>query len=47
VMQALAQAGRRAEAVRQYRYCAELLRTELGVDPDPATQALVREIRAT
>ena len=32
------------EALRQYRACAEALRRELDVAPDPATEALYREL---
>jgi DNA-binding SARP family transcriptional activator len=38
--------GQRHLALRQYRACAETLRTELGVDPAPATTALYERIRA-
>jgi len=31
-------------AVRQYQACAEILRQELQVEPDPETQALIEEI---
>jgi DNA-binding SARP family transcriptional activator len=34
-------AGDRAAAVRQYEHCAQLLAQELGVEPDPATRALL------
>ena len=33
-------AGRRADAMRQYRICTDLLRSELDVDPAPETDAL-------
>jgi DNA-binding SARP family transcriptional activator/pimeloyl-ACP methyl ester carboxylesterase len=36
-------AGDRAAAERQIEFCARLLREELGITPDPATLALVRE----
>lgn len=36
-------AGDRAAAERQYETCARLLRAELGVAPDPQTQALLLE----
>jgi len=39
-----ARAGRRAEALRQYKSCAETLRRELGVTPDAETQTLANEI---
>ncbi|GAB4448883.1 MAG: hypothetical protein Kow00120_19060 [Anaerolineae bacterium] len=39
-------AGNRTEAVRQYQRCRDLLRSELGVDPMPETQALYLQISA-
>ncbi len=47
LMQLLWRLGRRAEALRQYRECAAVLDRELGVGPDPATQALGRRIAAS
>jgi DNA-binding SARP family transcriptional activator len=47
VMLALAQGGRRAEALRQYQVCADILLNELGIEPDPATQALAHDIRSS
>lgn len=44
LMRALAESGNRAEAHRQYRVCEEMLRNELGVDPEPETRALIEEI---
>jgi DNA-binding SARP family transcriptional activator/TolB-like protein/Tfp pilus assembly protein PilF len=44
LMRAYAKAGRRGEALRQYRSCAETLKRELGVAPDAETQALASEI---
>lgn len=44
LMRAYARAGRRPEALRQYRTCAEILKRELGVAPDAETQALAHEI---
>lgn len=44
-MQLLAQSGNRAEAIRQYEICANLLRDELGIEPDAATQDLLEQIR--
>jgi TolB-like protein len=43
-MRAYARAGRRGEALRQYKSCAETLKRELGVAPDAETQALANEI---
>jgi tetratricopeptide (TPR) repeat protein len=36
--------GRRAAALRQYQVCVATLRKELGVEPEPETRALYREI---
>jgi len=44
LMSAYARAGRRGEALRQYKSCAETLKRELGVAPDPETQALANEL---
>jgi DNA-binding SARP family transcriptional activator/TolB-like protein/Tfp pilus assembly protein PilF len=44
LMRAYARAGRRGEALRQYKSCAETLQRELGVAPDAETQALASEI---
>ena len=44
LMRAYARAGRRGEALRQYKSCAEILQRELGVSPDEETQALARSI---
>lgn len=45
LMLSLVQAGRRAEALRQYEQCVDILNRELGVEPDPATQLLVEQIK--
>jgi DNA-binding SARP family transcriptional activator/TolB-like protein len=37
-------AGRRPEALRQYRNCTDILKRELDVAPDAETQALAKEI---
>ncbi|MCZ6774753.1 MAG: BTAD domain-containing putative transcriptional regulator [Proteobacteria bacterium] len=37
----------RALALKQYRTCCEVLRTELGIEPDAATQQLHEDIRRT
>jgi DNA-binding SARP family transcriptional activator/TolB-like protein/Tfp pilus assembly protein PilF len=42
----LARAGRRAEALQQFEACASLLRAELDVTPDSETVALAERIRA-
>src|SRR5271154_746023 len=44
LIRAYAHAGRRPEALRQYRTCTEILKRELGVAPDAETQALANEI---
>ena len=44
LMRAYARAGRRGEALRQYKMCAETLKRELGVAPDIETQLLANEI---
>jgi DNA-binding SARP family transcriptional activator/TolB-like protein len=44
LMRAYARGGRRGEALRQYKSCAETLKRELGVAPDVETQALAGEI---
>ncbi|HEV2072934.1 MAG TPA: tetratricopeptide repeat protein [Thermomicrobiales bacterium] len=46
LMRALATAGRRDEALRQYARCVEELRDELDVEPDVETVALATEIRS-
>ncbi len=45
VIRLLARAGRRAEALRQYESCAETLKRELGLAPEPQTVELMRSIR--
>ena len=44
LMQLLAQSGNRAEAIRQYEICASLLKEELGIEPDAATQDVLEKI---
>jgi DNA-binding SARP family transcriptional activator/TolB-like protein/Tfp pilus assembly protein PilF len=44
LIRAFARAGRRGEALRQYKSCAETLKRELGVAPDVETQSLANEI---
>lgn len=44
IMQALVHVGRRAAALRQYQSCVEWLDRELGVEPEPETRALFRDI---
>jgi DNA-binding SARP family transcriptional activator len=45
LMQLYASAGRRAEAIRQYTTCVDILRRELGIEPDAQTSALAHRIR--
>ena len=45
LMELLARANRRSDALRQYQQCVEALRRELGVEPDAETQALCRKLR--
>jgi len=47
LMLLLARTGNRAEALRQYEICRELLKVELGVEPDAASQELFQQIRTT
>ena len=44
LIRAYASAGRRGEALRQYKSCAENLKRELGVAPDDETQALANAV---
>jgi DNA-binding SARP family transcriptional activator/ATP/maltotriose-dependent transcriptional regulator MalT len=44
IMRLQARAGDRAAAIAQYRACQELLRDELGAEPDPETTALYEAI---
>ncbi|MBX9965689.1 MAG: AAA family ATPase [Burkholderiales bacterium] len=44
LMQLYVRLGRPADALRQYRRCRTLLAQELGVQPDPETEALHRSI---
>jgi DNA-binding SARP family transcriptional activator len=39
-----ARAGNRAEALRVFGQCRELLREELGASPSPQTEAIYLEI---
>jgi TolB-like protein/Tfp pilus assembly protein PilF len=45
LMRLLHRAGDRAAALRQFEACAGILRNELDVEPDGATNALMREIK--
>src|SRR5262249_12555389 len=44
LLQLLARQGRRAEAIRQYRTCVDLLRREIQTDPEPATEQAYRAL---
>jgi len=44
LMATLARAGRYTEALRQYQLCRTVLRRELDLAPDPATESLYREL---
>ena len=46
LIQALALAGQRPEALAHFAACRELLAQELGIEPAPETAALVADIRA-
>jgi predicted ATPase/DNA-binding SARP family transcriptional activator len=46
LMELYALSGRQAEALRQYARCREMLHSELGVEPTPATQNLYERIRS-
>jgi len=46
LMRTLAQGGQRAAAIKQYNSCAEVLKRELDVDPDPKTVELLAEIKS-
>jgi predicted ATPase/DNA-binding SARP family transcriptional activator len=45
LMQIYVQAGQHNAALKQYQTCEKLLRRELGVDPQPETHTLYRQIR--
>ena len=44
LMRLYASRGRRSDALRQFRVCADILRRELGVEPEMETRAIHREI---
>jgi ABC-type oligopeptide transport system substrate-binding subunit/DNA-binding SARP family transcriptional activator len=46
LMRILACSGQRAAALEQYEHCRELLKTELGLEPAPQTQALYEQIKS-
>jgi TolB-like protein/Tfp pilus assembly protein PilF len=45
LMRAYAAQGRQASALKQFEACRDILRRELGVEPEPETIALYRELR--
>ncbi len=45
LMRAYAAQGRQASALKQFEACRAILRRELGVEPEPETVALYRDIR--
>ncbi|MGE5083833.1 MAG: BTAD domain-containing putative transcriptional regulator [Acidobacteriota bacterium] len=45
LMQVYLQAGQHSTALKQYQICEQILRKELGVDPQPETYALYKQIR--
>jgi predicted ATPase/DNA-binding SARP family transcriptional activator len=45
LMEIYIQAGQHNAALKQYQTCEKLLRRELGVDPQPETRALYKQIR--
>jgi non-specific serine/threonine protein kinase len=45
LMQVYIQAGQNNAALKQYQICEQILRKELGVDPQPETRALYKQIR--
>ena len=45
LMQVYIQAGQHSAALKQYQACEQILRKELGVDPQPETRDLYKKIR--
>jgi predicted ATPase/DNA-binding SARP family transcriptional activator len=45
LMQIYIQAGQNGAALKQYQICEQIMRKELGVDPQPETRALYKQIR--
>jgi len=43
IMRAYVEAGRRSDALAQYRHCREILIQELGVEPSQETQRLYQK----
>jgi DNA-binding SARP family transcriptional activator/predicted ATPase len=46
LMRLLAQTGQRSSALAQYARCRQILASEFGIDPEPATTGLYERIRA-
>ncbi len=46
LMRTLARSGQRSAALAQYETCRRIMAEELGVEPDPKTQALYERIRS-
>jgi DNA-binding SARP family transcriptional activator len=47
LMRLYAETGNRGMAIKQYEACREMLRAELGLQPDADTESLLEEIRAS
>ena len=45
VMRCHVQLGERAQALRQFRLCEQILRREFDADPEPATRTLFDQVR--
>ena len=45
LMEIYVQAGQHSAALKQYQTCEQILRKELGLDPQPETRALYKKIR--
>src|SRR5215212_10618683 len=45
LMEVYIQAGQHSAALKQYQTCEQILRKELGLDPQPETRALYKETR--
>src|SRR5205085_11361490 len=46
VMRGYVRRGERAAALRHYQLCADILRTECGVEPEQATLQLLEQVRS-
>jgi DNA-binding SARP family transcriptional activator len=45
IMRCYLSQGQRAQALRHYRFCIDILQAELGIAPEPATIVLYEQIR--